>query len=112
MFGHWWFEGVDWLKLVLRGVVRSVLIAIALFFATAYALEWARFSPTSILAARVLLTLAIAGNSLALFNARCASSAPYRSPSPAKAANPVSAFSYATSAASCPRARPHAVARP
>ena len=49
------------LKLVLRGVVRSILIAIALFFAAAYALEWARFSPASILSARVLLALAILG---------------------------------------------------
>jgi hypothetical protein len=49
-------------KLVLRGVVRSVAVAIALFFAAAYGLEWARFSPVSILAARVLLALAILGS--------------------------------------------------
>ena len=49
------------LKLVLRGVVRSILIAIALFFAAAYGLEWARFSPASILAARVLLAVAVVG---------------------------------------------------
>ena len=26
LFGHWWFEGVDWLKEVLRGLARSDLV--------------------------------------------------------------------------------------
>ena len=34
----------------------------ALFFVAAYALEWARFSPSSIIAARVLLSLAVLGS--------------------------------------------------
>ena len=38
------------LKLALRGAVRSSAVAVVLFFAAAYALEWARFSATSIIA--------------------------------------------------------------
>lgn len=26
LFGHWWFEGVDWIKLVLRGLAASELV--------------------------------------------------------------------------------------
>ena len=47
------------LKLALRGAVRSVGVAVALFFVAAYALEWARFSPSSIILARVGLAGAV-----------------------------------------------------
>ena len=47
------------MKLALRGVVRSVAVAVALFLVAAYALEWARFSASSIIAARVLLAAAV-----------------------------------------------------
>ncbi len=29
LFGHWWFEGVDWLKGVLRGLARSDVVELA-----------------------------------------------------------------------------------
>ena len=44
------------MKLALRGVTRSVGAAVVLFFVAAYGLEWARFSPASIIAARVSST--------------------------------------------------------
>src|SRR6185503_14556306 len=47
------------LKLALRGVVRGLGAAVILFLIAAYGLEWARFSPASIIAARVGLALAI-----------------------------------------------------
>jgi hypothetical protein len=47
------------LKLALRGVARSVGVAVALFLVAAYGLEWARFTPSSIIAARVLLAAAV-----------------------------------------------------
>jgi hypothetical protein len=50
------------LKLALRGLVRAVIVVLALLFAAAYGMEWARFSPTSILAARMLIGLAIIGS--------------------------------------------------
>ena len=50
------------MKLALRGAVRSVAVAVAVFFIAAYALEWARFSPSSIIAARVLLSAAVVGS--------------------------------------------------
>jgi hypothetical protein len=50
------------MKLALRGAVRSIGVAVALFFVAAYALEWARFSPSSIIAARVLLLAAVLGS--------------------------------------------------
>ena len=48
------------LKLVLRGVVRSVATAVALFLVAAYGMEWARFSPASIITARLLLAATVA----------------------------------------------------
>jgi hypothetical protein len=50
------------MKLALRGAVRSVAVGVAVFFIAAYALEWARFSPSSIIAARVLLSAAVLGS--------------------------------------------------
>ena len=50
------------MKLALRGAVRSVAVAVAVFFIAAYALEWARFSPSSIIVARVLLSAAVLGS--------------------------------------------------
>ncbi|MGH7339914.1 MAG: hypothetical protein ACREKH_05425, partial [Candidatus Rokuibacteriota bacterium] len=47
------------LKLILRGVVRSLGVAVALFLVAAYGLEWARFTPSSIIAARVILAAAV-----------------------------------------------------
>ena len=47
------------MKLALRGVTRSVAAAVVLFFVAAYGLEWARFSPTSIIAARIALAAAV-----------------------------------------------------
>src|SRR6186713_1498672 len=47
------------MKLALRGVTRSVGAAVVLFFVAAYGLEWARFSPASIIAARVVLAAAV-----------------------------------------------------
>ncbi|MBM3820439.1 MAG: hypothetical protein FJW14_15670, partial [Acidimicrobiia bacterium] len=47
------------LKLALRGLVRAVIVVLALLFAAAYGMEWARFSATSIIAARVLIGVAV-----------------------------------------------------
>ena len=47
------------LKLALRGVVWSAGTAVVLFLVAAYALEWARFSATSIIAARGVLAAAV-----------------------------------------------------
>jgi hypothetical protein len=47
------------LKLALRGVARVVVVAVALFIAAAYGMEWARFSPAAIITARVLLASAV-----------------------------------------------------
>lgn len=47
------------LKLVLRGVVRVVAIGLALLLTTAYGMEWARFSASSIIAARALIAVVL-----------------------------------------------------
>ena len=47
------------LKLALRGVVRVVAIALALLLTAAYGMEWARFSASSIIAARVLIAVVL-----------------------------------------------------
>jgi hypothetical protein len=47
------------LKLIVRGVARSVAVAVALFLVAAYGLEWAKFSPSSIISARVGLAIAV-----------------------------------------------------
>src|SRR6185436_18423539 len=47
------------LKLALRGTVTAFAVVVALVLVTAYAMEWARFSPTSIIAARILLAVGI-----------------------------------------------------
>jgi hypothetical protein len=47
------------LKLALRGAVRVVGVALALLLLAAYGMEWARFSATSIIAARVLMAAAL-----------------------------------------------------
>ena len=47
------------LKLVLRGVVRVVAIGLALLLTAAYGMEWARFSASSIIAARALIAVVL-----------------------------------------------------
>ena len=47
------------LKLALRGVARSVGVAVVLFVVAAYGMEWARFTASSIIAARILLASAV-----------------------------------------------------
>ena len=47
------------MKLALRGVAWAAGISVALFLLAAYAMEWARFTPVSIIGARVLLAAAI-----------------------------------------------------
>jgi hypothetical protein len=47
------------LKLALRGGARLFLATLAVLLVAAFAMEWARFSPTSILAFRVLIPLAL-----------------------------------------------------
>jgi hypothetical protein len=47
------------MKLALRGLVTTFAIVVALILGAAYAMEWARFSPASIIAARVLVALGI-----------------------------------------------------
>jgi hypothetical protein len=47
------------LKLALRGAVRVLAISLALFLIAAYTMEWARFNPVSIVAARVLLVVTL-----------------------------------------------------
>src|SRR5688572_21459595 len=47
------------MKLALRGVLRVVAIALALLLVAAYGLDWARFTATSILVARVGLFVAL-----------------------------------------------------
>ena len=47
------------LKLALRGVARSVGVAVVLFLVAAYGMEWARFSASSIIAARILLAATV-----------------------------------------------------
>src|SRR5262245_53858031 len=42
-------------KLVLRGAVRVLAAAFALFILAAYGMEWAKFTPASIIGARVLM---------------------------------------------------------
>ena len=46
-------------KLVLRGAVRVVALGLTLFLAAAYGMEWAKFSPVSIIGARVLIAAAL-----------------------------------------------------
>ncbi len=47
------------LKLALRGVARSVGVAVVLFVVAAYGMEWVRFTAYSIIAARILMASAI-----------------------------------------------------
>ena len=47
------------LKLALRGVVRVFATVLLLLLATAYGMEWARFTPASIIGGRVLIALAL-----------------------------------------------------
>jgi hypothetical protein len=49
-------------KLILRGAVRVVAAAFALFILAAYGMEWAKFSPVSIISARVLMVLVLAAS--------------------------------------------------
>jgi hypothetical protein len=47
------------MKLALRGAAWAAGASVALFLLAAYAMEWARFSPVSIIGARVLLAAAV-----------------------------------------------------
>jgi predicted lysophospholipase L1 biosynthesis ABC-type transport system permease subunit len=47
------------MKLALRGLVTTFAVVLALVLVAAYAMEWARFSPASIIAARVLLAVGV-----------------------------------------------------
>src|SRR5689334_5906749 len=51
-------------KLLMRGAVGMAAFAFVLFLLTASGMEWARFSPASILAGRVLLLVAFVGCAL------------------------------------------------
>jgi hypothetical protein len=46
-------------KLAVKGAVRVFVTSVAVFFVLAYAMQWARFTPVSILAARLLLASAV-----------------------------------------------------
>jgi hypothetical protein len=50
------------LKLALRGAARVLGVVLVLFLVAAYGMEWARFSPASIIAARVIFLLTIVGS--------------------------------------------------
>src|SRR3954471_1672857 len=47
------------MKLALRGAVRVAAIAVVLLLVAAYGMDWARFTPASIIAARIGLGLAL-----------------------------------------------------
>ena len=47
------------MKLALSGAVRVLAIAFGLFVLAAYSLEWVRFTPASIIAARIALPLGL-----------------------------------------------------
>src|ERR1700704_4079688 len=46
-------------KLAVKGAVRLIAVSVAIFFALAYGMQWARFSPASILGSRFLLLAAL-----------------------------------------------------
>src|SRR5688572_25670087 len=46
-------------KLGLRGVAQVLAVALGLFLLAAYGMEWAKFSPASIIAARVVFAVAL-----------------------------------------------------
>src|SRR6187401_3843691 len=48
------------LKLALRGVVRALAILVAFFLIAAFLMQWDRFSPLSIVLARVALAVTLA----------------------------------------------------
>jgi hypothetical protein len=50
------------LKLALRGATRVLGVVLVLFLVAAYGMEWARFSPASIIASRVIFALALVGS--------------------------------------------------
>ena len=54
-------------KLAVRGTLRVIATAVAIFFALAYGMQWARFSAASIVGARVLLLGALAAEVLGVF---------------------------------------------
>src|SRR6266545_4520566 len=47
------------MKLALRGTVTALAVVVALVLVAAYGMEWARFSPASIITARILLVLGV-----------------------------------------------------
>src|SRR5262252_6472287 len=46
-------------KLAIKGAVRVFLVSVAVFFVLAYWMQWTRFTPGSILSARILLAAAL-----------------------------------------------------
>ncbi|HVZ22788.1 MAG TPA: hypothetical protein VG871_17060, partial [Vicinamibacterales bacterium] len=48
------------LKLAVRGAARVAVTAFVLFLVAAYGLEWARFTPASIIAARIAMAVVLA----------------------------------------------------
>ena len=59
------------IKLLMRGAVGMAGIAFAIFLVAAYGMEWARFSPASILAGRVILLAALIACALWFLVRRC-----------------------------------------
>src|SRR5215470_4793297 len=47
------------MKLAVRGAVRVVAVFVGLILLAAYGLEWARYTPASIITARILLALGV-----------------------------------------------------
>src|SRR5258706_527893 len=49
-------------RLAVKGAVRAFVMNVAVFFALAYLMEWSRFTPASILFARLVLAASIVGS--------------------------------------------------
>jgi hypothetical protein len=49
-------------RLAVKGAVRLIAVNVAVFFALAYLMQWSRFTPTSILFARLVLAASIVGS--------------------------------------------------
>src|SRR5918911_2389140 len=49
-------------RLAVKGAVRAVVVNVGVFFALAYLMQWSRFTPASILFARLVLAASIAGS--------------------------------------------------
>ena len=49
-------------RLAVKGAVRALVMNVAVFFALAYLMEWSRFTPASILFARLVLAASVIGS--------------------------------------------------